>query len=122
MVKFNGLDKISMKKIVVKFLNELNELLAEKSIKLRSTETLVDHLVEVGFDRAMGARPLARKISELIKVPLSKKILFENISAGSAITADYSNDAVEFIIVEPSDELALLENKTVDEQGFIIVE
>ena len=121
-VKFNGLDKISMKKIVVKFLNELNELLAEKSIKLRSTETLVDHLVEVGFDRAMGARPLARKISELIKVPLSKKILFDNISVGSTITADYSNEAVEFIVVEPIDEIALLENKTVDEQGFIIVE
>ena len=121
-VKFNGLDKISMKKIVVKFLNELNELLAEKSIKLRSTETLVDHLVEVGFDRAMGARPLARKISELIKVPLSKKILFENISIGSTITADYSNEAVEFIVVEPIDEIALLENKTVDDNGFIIVE
>ena len=121
-VKFNGLDKISMKKIVVKFLNELNELLAEKSIKLRSTETLVDHLVEVGFDRAMGARPLARKISELIKVPLSKKILFDNISVGSTITADYSNEAVEFIVVEPIDEIALLENKTVDDNGFIIVE
>ena len=121
-VKFNGLDKISMKKIVVKFLNELNELLAEKQIKLRSTETLVDHLVEVGFDRAMGARPLARKISELIKVPLSKKILFDNISGGSTITADYSNKAVEFIVVEPIDEIALLENKIVDEQGFIIVE
>jgi len=121
-VKFNGLDKISMKKIVVKFLNELNELLAEKSIKLRSSEALVDHLVEVGFDRAMGARPLARKISELIKVPLSKKILFENISVGSTITADYSNEAVEFIVVEPIDEIALLENKTVDDNGFIIVE
>jgi|694.fasta_scaffold01081_25 ATP-dependent Clp protease ATP-binding subunit ClpA len=121
-VKFNGLDKISMKKIVVKFLNELNELLAEKQIKLRSTETLVDHLVEVGFDRAMGARPLSRKISELIKVPLSKKILFENIASGSAVTADYVNDAVEFIIVEPNNDMILLENKTVDDEGFIIVE
>ena len=121
-VKFNGLDKISMKKIVVKFLNELNELLAEKSIKLRSTEALVDHLVEVGFDRAMGARPLSRKISELIKVPLSKKILFENIASGSSITADYVNNAVEFVVVDPIDEMILLENKTVDDEGFIIVE
>jgi ATP-dependent Clp protease ATP-binding subunit ClpA len=121
-VKFNGLDKISMKKIVVKFLNELNELLAEKQIKLRSTEALVDHLVEVGFDRAMGARPLARKISELIKVPLSKKILFENIAIGSAVTADYVNDAIEFIVVEPNNDMILLENKTVDDEGFIIVE
>ena len=121
-VKFNGLDKISMKKIVVKFLNELNELLAEKSIKLRSSEALVDHLVEVGFDRAMGARPLSRKISELIKVPLSKKILFDNIASGSAITADYVNNVVEFVVVDPIDEMILLENKTVDDEGFIIVE
>jgi ATP-dependent Clp protease ATP-binding subunit ClpA len=121
-VKFNGLDKISMKKIVVKFLNELNELLAEKQIKLRSTEALVDHLVEVGFDRAMGARPLSRKISELIKVPLSKKILFDNIASGSSITADYVNDAVDFIVVDPIDDMILLENKTVDDEGFIIVE
>jgi ATP-dependent Clp protease ATP-binding subunit ClpA len=121
-VKFNGLDKISMKKIVVKFLNELNELLAEKSIKLRSSEALVDHLVEVGFDRAMGARPLSRKISELIKVPLSKKILFDNIASGSSITADYVNDAVEFVVVDPIVDMILLENKTVDDEGFIIVE
>ena len=97
-------------------------ILAEKSIKLRSTEALVDHLVEVGFDRAMGARPLSRKISELIKVPLSKKILFDNIAGGSSITADYTNNTVEFVVVDPIDDMILLENKTVDDQGFIIIE
>jgi hypothetical protein len=70
----------------------------------------------------MGARPLARKISELIKVPLSKKILFDNIASGSTITADYSNETVEFIVVEPTNDMILLENKTVDDEGFIIVE
>jgi len=63
-VKFNKLDKISMKKIVVKFMNELNSLLVEKNIKIHTTEALVDHLVEVGFDSAMGARPLSRKIND----------------------------------------------------------
>jgi ATP-dependent Clp protease ATP-binding subunit ClpA len=91
-VKFNKLDSISMKKIVVKFLNELNDLLEEKNIRVRSTESLVDHLTEVGFDPAMGARPLARKITELIKVPLSKKILFEHIESGSAVTVDWIDD------------------------------
>jgi len=119
-VKFAKLDKISMKKIVVKFLNELNDLLAEKNIVIRSTEPLVDHLTEVGFDPAMGARPLARKINEMIKVPLSKKILFEHIENGSIVTADYVDDAVKFTVVAPKVEL--LENKTVDENGFIVVE
>lgn len=119
-VKFNKLEKISMKKVVVKFLNEMNDLLVEKNIKVHATESLVDYLTDVGFDPAMGARPLARKINELIKVPLSKKILFENVEAGSIITADWTNDSVEFNIVAP--EVNLLENKTVDENGYIVVE
>jgi ATP-dependent Clp protease ATP-binding subunit ClpA len=119
-VKFAKLDKISMKKIVVKFLNELNDLLVEKNIIVRSTEPLIDHLTEVGFDPAMGARPLARKINELIKVPLSKKILFDHVETGSVITVDHVDDEIKFIIVAPS--VDLLENKTVDENGFIVVE
>ena len=119
-VKFGKLNKISMKKIVVKFLSELNELLIEKSIKVHTTEALVDYLTDVGFDPAMGARPLARKISELIKVPLSKKILFEHVESGSIITADWADDSVKFSVIPPT--LDLLENKTVDENGFIVVE
>ena len=119
-VKFAKLDKISMKKIVVKFLAELNDLLEEKNIKIRPTEQLVDHLTEVGFDPAMGARPLARKINELIKVPLSKKILFDHVETGSVVTVDYTDDEIKFVIVAPS--VDLLENKTVDENGFIVVE
>ena len=119
-IKFAKLDKISMKKIVVKFLNEMNDLLAEKYIKIHSTERLIDHLVDVGFDPAMGARPLARKISELIKVPLSKKILFEAIEPNSIVTVDY-DDGVKFTIIPPQP-LDLLENKTVDENGYIVVE
>jgi len=118
-IKFAKLDKISMKKIVVKFINELNDLLAEKNIRINATETLVDHLTEVGFDPAMGARPLTRKINELIKVPLSKKILFDHVEDGSIITADWVNDAVRFTVVTPM--LDLLENKTVDENGIIVI-
>jgi ATP-dependent Clp protease ATP-binding subunit ClpA len=119
-VKFSSLSKISMKKIVVKFVNELNELLVEKSIKLRATEALVDHLTEVGFEPTMGARPLARKISELIKVPLSKKMLFEHIAEGSVVTVDWADDQVKFIVIPPVT-VDLLENKTVDENGIISI-
>jgi ATP-dependent Clp protease ATP-binding subunit ClpA len=118
-VKFNKLDKLAMKKIVVKFLNELNTLLEEKSIVVRPTESLVDHLVDVGFDPAMGARPLSRKINDLIKVPLSKKILFDHIEDGSIITVDWLEDSVKFNVAAPI--LDLIENKTVDENGIIIL-
>lgn len=118
-IKFVKLDKISMKKIVVKFLNELNDLLEEKTIKVHATESLIDHLTEVGFDPAMGARPLARKINELIKVPLSKKILFDHVEGGSIVTCDYQDGSISFNIILPN--LDLLENKTVDENGYIVV-
>lgn len=120
-VKFNKLDRMSMKKVVAKFINELNELLAEKNIKLHTTEALIDHLADVGFDPAMGARPLSRKINELIKVPLSKKILFETITDGSTVTADWVDDSIKFSVLAPMG-IDLLENKTVDSDGYIVVE
>jgi ATP-dependent Clp protease ATP-binding subunit ClpA len=97
--KFNKLDAISIRKIVAKFINELNDLLSEKSLKIRLTESATDYLAEVGYDPKLGARPLARKISDLIKVPLSKKILFENISASTVIEVDWSEDKFEFNVL-----------------------
>ena len=94
--KFNKLDTVSIKKIVAKFINEVNDLLSEKSIKIRLTEAAVDHLAEVGYDAKMGARPLGRKINDLIKVPLSKKILFENIPADSIVEIDWTEDKFDF--------------------------
>jgi ATP-dependent Clp protease ATP-binding subunit ClpA len=119
-IKFAKLDKISMKKIVVKFLHELNGLLEEKGIRVRPSEQLIDHLTDVGFDPAMGARPLARKINDLIKVPLSKKILFEQVDPGSIVSIDWNGEKVTFVIIPP--ELDLLEDKTVDKDGFIVLE
>ena len=88
--KFNKLDSVSIKKIVVKLINEINDLLNEKSIRIRLTESAVDELARVGYDPKMGARPLGRKINDLIKVPLSKKILFDNIAPNSIIEIDYT--------------------------------
>ena len=98
--KFNKLEKSSMSHIVVKFIAELNVLLSDKHIKLTVTDALSEHLIEVGFDARMGARPLARKINEEIKVPLSKKILFENIPLGAEISADWVDGAVVFSVDE----------------------
>ena len=52
-----------MRHIVDKFIGELNVLLSDKHITLSLTDTLAQHLISVGFDAKMGARPLARKIN-----------------------------------------------------------
>jgi ATP-dependent Clp protease ATP-binding subunit ClpA len=116
-VKFNQLDQLSMRKIVNKFINELNDLLQDKQLRVRLTEGAVDELVVNGFDPKMGARPLQRKINDVIKVPLSKKILFENISAGTTIIVDFANKEFIFQPVETSNF-----QHRIDDNGYIILE
>lgn len=114
-VKFAKLDTFSMRKIVNKFINELNELLLDKQLRVRLTENAVEELVKNGFDSKMGARPLQRKINELIKVPLSKKILFDNIIPGSTIIVDFNN---QFVFQSIASDV----QHRIDENGYIILE
>jgi ATP-dependent Clp protease ATP-binding subunit ClpA len=116
--KFNKLDNISIKKIVAKFINEVNDLLSEKSLRIRLTEPAVDYLITVGYDSKMGARPLARKISDLIKVPLSKKILFESMPVNTIIEVDWVEEKFEFNVLGQYIPTA----PTVDENGYIILD
>jgi ATP-dependent Clp protease ATP-binding subunit ClpA len=116
--KFNKLDTLAIKKIVLKFSDTLREqLVTTHRITLNLTDDLITHLAEVGYDPKMGARPLARKIDEVIRVPLSKKILFEKIK-NSEITADYKDAEIVFV-VKPQSILInplLLTNSEHDEQ------
>ena len=116
--KFNKLDTLSIKKIVSKFINEINDLLSEKSLKLRLTEAAVDRLAEVGYDSKLGARPLGRKINDLIKVPLSKKILFENVTANHIIEVDWADDEFNLTVLEAFPNVAPM----IDSNGYIVLD
>jgi len=94
--KFNKLDQLAIKKIVVKFTDELKTSLKNThDITLNLSEPVVDFLAEQGYDNKMGARPLARKIDELIRVPLGKKIVFDRIK-DSIVHATLVDGAIEF--------------------------
>ena len=94
--KFNKLDTLAIKKIVVKFADELKKNLKNvHDINLVLSEPVVDYLAEQGYDNKMGARPLARKIDELIRVPLGKRIIFDNIK-NSTVYATLVDDKIEF--------------------------
>ena len=112
--KFNKLDQLSIKKIVVKFVNELKASLTDRNIQLTLTESLIDYIADKGYDPKMGARPLGRKIDELIRIPLSKRILFDRIE-NCRVVADLDTDKVEFKI-EP-----LLQGK-VNDEGIIVLD
>lgn len=96
--KFGRLDTLAVKKIVIKFTDQLKKSLQEKhGIALHLSEEVVEHLATVGYDRKMGARPLNRKIDELLRVPLSKKILFERIS-NCTISTVLADPNIEFVV------------------------
>ena len=116
-IKFNKLDELSMRKIVAKYVVEVNDLLLDKQLRIRLAETAVDELMSTGFNSKMGARPLQRLINEKIKVPLSKKILFETVLPGSQITVNFLEGEYAFNIVTPNDT-----THKVDDDGFIILE
>ena len=111
--KFNKLDTLAIKKIVVKFVDELKASMTAKNIRLVLTEPVIDHLADKGYDSKMGARPLSRKIDEVIRVPLSKRILFDRLE-NCAITAVITADAVEFMIEQDA-------VTSVNTEGIIIV-
>jgi ATP-dependent Clp protease ATP-binding subunit ClpA len=113
--KFGKLDKLAIKKIVVKFTDELQTSLSAKNIKLNLSESVVDYLADKGYDPLMGARPLSRKIDELLRVPLSKKILFDGLRDCS-VQAQMSGDEIEFT-PGPLDTAS-----HVDSEGIIVVE
>jgi ATP-dependent Clp protease ATP-binding subunit ClpA len=96
--KFNKLDTLAIKKIVIKFTDDLKKSLLDKhDISLNLSEPVVEYLAEQGYDKKMGARPLARKIDELIRVPLSKKVLFERIKSAT-ISAVMTDGAIDFAV------------------------
>jgi ATP-dependent Clp protease ATP-binding subunit ClpA len=113
--KFTKLDSLAIKKIVVKFVAELQTSLADKNIRLTLSEPVIDLLIDKGYDNKMGARPLGRKIDELIRVPLSKRILFDRLE-NCSVLANLKDDTVEFVIDAP------MPTPVVDQDGYIILD
>jgi ATP-dependent Clp protease ATP-binding subunit ClpA len=113
--KFVKLDQLAIKKIVIKFVDQLQTSLSAKGIRLTLSEAVIDLLAEKGYDPKMGARPLARKIDELIRVPLSKRILFDRLS-DCVLHAELDGDAVTFVMQEP------IPTPVVDADGYIVLD
>jgi ATP-dependent Clp protease ATP-binding subunit ClpA len=112
--KFQKLNSLAIKKIVVKFVDELKASLTAKNIRLNLSESAIEYLADKGYDSKMGARPLGRKIDELLRVPLSKKILFEKLK-DCAVYATLDNNEIVF-------QVDALITPTVNEHGIIVVE
>jgi len=91
-ITFGKLTKETMIKIVGKFMLEVKEQVKTKKIKIKITDEAIDWLVDKGFDRKMGARPLHRVIDKEIKRPLARHMLFGDLKQGGILTIAVDKD------------------------------
>ncbi|MBU4318158.1 MAG: ATP-dependent Clp protease ATP-binding subunit ClpA [Proteobacteria bacterium] len=95
-IYFNALTLGVMKKIVDKFMVELNGQLAKNKLTLVLSENARTWLAKKGHDPAYGARPLSRVIQTDIKDVLSDKILFGKLEKGSHVAVSVKDDKLSF--------------------------
>ena len=98
-ITFSSLTKEVMMKIVGKFLVELKNMVKDKDINITVSDEALDYLVDKGFDKKMGARPLQRVIDKDIKRPLSRQILFGDLKNGGSIKIDIKDDAINLEVL-----------------------
>lgn len=84
-VQFNHLEAIVLDQIVDKFMMELEVNLQEKHVVLEVDSSAKTWLAKNGYDRTMGARPMARLIEEKIKKPLADELLFGKLNNGGKL-------------------------------------
>jgi ATP-dependent Clp protease ATP-binding subunit ClpA len=87
-VQFAPLEKEVVLNVVDKFLVELQAQLDSKRVTMEVEMSAREWLAEEGYDRNMGARPMARTIQEKIKRPLADMILFGELAQGGTVKVE----------------------------------
>ncbi len=84
-VSFGHLPKEVVRKVVEKFVLQLEAQLMERQVNIELSTEAADYLADKGYDQQMGARPLARVIQEEIKKPLAEELLFGKLTQGGTV-------------------------------------
>jgi ATP-dependent Clp protease ATP-binding subunit ClpA len=104
-ITFASLSKETMIKVVGKFLVDLKTQIKDKLITIEISDQAIDYLVDKGFDRIMGARPLQRVIDKEIKRPLSRQMLFGHLKNGGHVKIVVEDNALSLVVKSVVEEL-----------------
>jgi ATP-dependent Clp protease ATP-binding subunit ClpA len=115
-IKFSKLSGDTVIQIVKKFVADLNSQLKDKGIEIVINAKATRWLADRGYDKKMGARPLARIIDNEIKSPLSRRVLFGDLVNGGRVTVDIVDDKLNFTVVEIPKPLTKEEKKALKAQ------
>jgi len=96
-IVFRSLTKDDLYKIVDIEIKEVQDRLKDKNIKLDLSKEAKDFLIERGFDKTFGARPVKRTIQRFVEDPLAESIISGKFKNGAKITIKAKADSLEFI-------------------------
>ena len=104
-IVFHELTQDEVKQIVDLLLVRDKEQLATQALDLVLTDAAKTFLVEMGYDRQMGARPLRRAIQRYLEDPLAEQVLMGDYTPGTTIIVDVNEegDALAFETVDTPD-------------------
>lgn len=103
-IEFNSLDPVTIQNVVDKFLVELQAQLDDKKVTMDIDESARLWLGMHGYDKLMGARPMARIIQEKIKKPLAEELLFGKLEHGGHIVISEKDRELHIEILEKETE------------------
>ena len=98
-VTFKPLTKENLRQIIDLLLKDIHAKLAEKDAKLVVTDEAKELILEKGYDKRYGARPLKRAIQKLLEDKLSILSLTGQITSGCVITADRKDNEITLTAV-----------------------
>ena len=82
--------------VVEKFVLQLELQLADREVHIQLTDEAKQWLIDRGYDKLYGARPMARLIQEKIKQPLAEELLFGKLVHGGEVRVHVKDDALAF--------------------------
>jgi ATP-dependent Clp protease ATP-binding subunit ClpC len=93
-VVFKPLEKDGVKDIVDNLLSDVDERLREMNITAEYSNKLKNYIIEKGYDKVYGARPLARTIRKLVEDDIADEYLEGNIKSGDKVSIDVKYNKV----------------------------
>ncbi|MCI7567426.1 MAG: ATP-dependent chaperone ClpB [Treponema sp.] len=97
-VMFQQLDKSCIESIIKLQLERVQKRLEDRKISLEFDQSALDFLGQVGYDPAMGARPVKRAIQTYVENSLAKELLSGNISEGSRVMVSSKDGQLSFVV------------------------
>jgi len=99
-IQFNALDATTIANVVDKFIVELEVQLDSKKVLIDVDESARKWLGQHGYDKNMGARPMARLIQKKIKRPLAEELLFGKLEHGGDVLVSENDGKLTIEILE----------------------